>query len=320
MKRSCVAFGWLLLLGLSYANAAFAADDKKPGEIFKDCTDCPEMVVIPAGAIAIGAELAEREHEGILNNAAREQPRHTVTINRAFALGRTEVTRALYARFADETKRSGPPECGAPGNPETPSVATALPVTKTWKNPGFMQSDTEPVVCVSWDDAKAFVAWLSSKTGKTYRLPSEAEWEYAARAGTTTARYWGDSAKQLCKKANLLSTATLQATGNGGPAKDELVCNSEHPFTVPVASFEPNQFGLYDMIGNVLEVVEDCFHPNYNGAPVDGSAWQEPNCQQRILRGGSFNNLAWFGRAAFRATVAYDHRSIDAGLRVARDL
>lgn len=315
MKRSDAAI--VAAFALAWCNAPAA--DRKPGEVFKDCPDCPEMVVIPAGGIAIGAELSEREHEGILNNAAREAPRHAVTIAKPFALGRTEITRALYARFARETKRSGPPECGAPGNPETPGAGTAVAVTKSWDNPGYPQSDDHPAVCLSWDDGQAFAAWLSGKTGKSYRLPSEAEWEYAARAGTTTARYWGDSAKQICKKANMLTTATVQALQSKG-GNDELVCNSERKFTTPAASFEPNAFGLYDMIGNAFEIVADCFHPNYLGAPSDGSAWQEPNCQQRVMRGGAFTNLAWFGRAATRAVVAHDHRGIETGLRVARDL
>jgi sulfatase modifying factor 1 len=309
-----------LALMLAYwAVSVEAADSTKPGQVIKDCADCPEVVVIPAGAFVMGADLSEREREGILNSAAREQPRHAVSINRSFALGRTEVTRAQYGRFAEDTRRSGPPECAAPGNPEAPTAAN-LAVTKTWKSPGYTQSDGEPAVCVSWEDAKAYVAWLSQRTGKSYRLPTEAEWEYAARAGTTTARYWGDAPKTICRKANVLTTATLQASPAGPGSRDELVCNSDHKYTMPVASFDANPFGLYDMIGNVLEAVEDCFHPNYNGAPVDGSAWQEATCQGRILRGGSFNNLPWFGRAAFRATVASDHRGIETGLRVARDL
>jgi formylglycine-generating enzyme required for sulfatase activity len=316
--------GWnLALCAKTHAAEAKAGQVPKAGEVIKDCPECPEMVVIPAGVAIIGAELSEREHEGILNNAGRESPRHVVTISRPFALGRTEITRALYGRFVQETQRTGPPECAAPGNPETPGIGASLPVTKTWKSPGFVQNDNEPVVCVSWEDAKAMVAWLSQKTGKSYRLPSEAEWEYAARGGTTTARYWGDSAKQICRRANMLSMATVQAMGataGAGALKDELICNSDHKFTMPVASFEPNPFGLYDMIGNVWELVEDCFHPNYLGAPIDGSAWQEPNCLLRVQRGGAFNNIAWFGRAATRGTIAFDRRGTETGFRVGRDL
>jgi formylglycine-generating enzyme required for sulfatase activity len=325
MMKCTVLVAIVLTVGAHFGPSAdaCAAEVQKAGEVFKDCRDCPDMVVIPAGSGIIGAELSEREHEGVLNSAGRESPRHAVTIRRPFALGRTEVTRGLYGRFAADTARSGPPECGAPGNAESPGSAASLPVTKSWRNPGFVQTDAEPAVCVSWDDAKAFVVWLSQKTGKNYRLPSEAEWEYAARGGTTSARFWGDSAKDICKKANLLTAATLQAMGPAntpGGAKDELICNNDRKFTMPAASFEPNPFGLYDVIGNVWELVEDCFHASYLGAPTDGSAWAEPNCQQRVQRGAAFDNLAWFGRAATRATVAFDHRGIDTGFRVARDL
>lgn len=168
----------------------------EPGAVFKDCDECPEMVMVPAGKFVMGASDGEEELENLLKefrNLSRPQIR--VEFDR-FAVGKSSVTRAQYKVFANATGRSSEGCWGWTGS----KVENDL--TRNWRNPGFAQDDTHPVVCVSWDDATAYAQWLSQRTGKSYRLLSEAEWEYAARAGTTTYRYWGDDGNLSCAYAN----------------------------------------------------------------------------------------------------------------------
>jgi formylglycine-generating enzyme required for sulfatase activity len=161
----------------------------------------------------------------------------------------------------------------------------------------------QPVIYVSWDDAQAYVAWLSSMTGKTYRLLTEGEWEYAARAGTTTAYYWGPE------------------TGNGNANCRGCGSRWDHlQQASPVGSFKPNAFGLYDMAGNVWQWVQDCRQENYNGAPAAGTAWTAGSCKDRVVRGGSWAYLPMFVRSAFRGFNPHDLRVYIMGFRVARTL
>ena len=243
------------------------------GEVFKDCDDCPQMVVVPAGEYMMGSP----DWEGGRDDD--EGPRHRVTIPWPFAVGRYEVTVNDYRRFARETGWSSGSGCRIWNGEKWEKKAG-----RSWENPGFSQGSLEPVVCVSWEDAKAFVGWLSDKTGKGYRLLSEAEWEYAARAGTGTRWYWGNSEGEQCRYGNGVGTETSFKFRNKA-------CGDGYERTAPVGSFEPNGFGLHDVAGNVWEWVEDCWHGNYGGAPVDGSAWVSGgDCEKRVLRGGSWSN------------------------------
>src|SRR5437763_32280 len=207
---------------------------------FRDCPGCPEMVPIPAGHFTMGARAAEPGH-----NAA-ERPAHAVTVRTPFAIGKFDVTRAQFAKFAEATSYKPNEKCD-------------------WRSPRvhgqpMNQSDADPVVCVSWRDATAYAAWLSQKTGKTYRLPSEAEWEYAARAGSNTARPWGDAIAR--DNANYGAAVCCAAVAEG---KDRWL------HTSPAGAFPPNAFGLYDMLGNIWQWVQDCGHADYSSAPADGS-------------------------------------------------
>jgi formylglycine-generating enzyme required for sulfatase activity len=290
------------------------------GTVFSDCAvDCPTMVVIPAGAFDMGSTEEERRQQGVPQAFAdREGPRHRVTIARPFAMARTETLRAIYARFIDETKRPDPPGCDVHN---APADRWETQPGLSWRNPGFAQTDEEPAVCVSWTDAKAFAAWLARKTSKPYRLPTEAEWEYAARGGTTTARYWGDGPEDVCRFANIMTYATLERLGFPKSSQDRLVCAGPHAFTTKAGAYPANPFGLYDMIGNVWEWVEDCYHPNYVGAPTDGSAWAEAGCGKRIDRGGGFHGSPWVARAAVRSgPLDADIHAVGVGLRVVRDM
>lgn len=233
--------------------------------VVKDCQTCPPLVMIPAGTFNMGStELFPFE-----------APVHRVTIAAPFHIGQREVTLAEWdACVADKGCAYSPPDKGAD--------RAATPVTN-----------------LGWDDAQQYVAWLSKKTGKAYRLPSESEWEYAARGGTTTTYPWG--AKMEKNRANCLGCNDTQ----GAALK-------------PAASYQPNAFGVYDMLGNAAEWVEDCWHNSYRSAPSDGSAWSAPRCQERVLRGGSFNNDPRYLRSASRFKYDFDVRYYTNGFRVVR--
>lgn len=252
---------------------------------FKDCADCPDMVSIPAGTFRMGTDAEEIARWGVAptnRTITWQQPKHDVTIARPFALAETPVTRAQYALFA---KDAGEKMAGI-----------------GWESPGIRQTDQDPVVRVSWDQAQAYATWLSGKTGKAYRLPSEAEWEYAARGGTTTAYWWGDDA------------------GIGHSVCDDCGSDWDGKGTAPVRSFPANPFGLYDMLGQVFEWTADCWNLSYQGAPADGTPWMSGDCAVHPSRGGSWNLDARIARASQRARDDHDYQGNMVGFRVARDL
>ena len=256
-----------------YVLTAAAERALKPGDSFRECAkDCPEMVVVPAGEFMMGSTVNESDHYD------NEGPLHKVTISRPLAVSKFEVTFEQWDA------------CVAFG------TCAHVPDSNLGRG-------RQPVINVNWDHAKQYVVWLSEMTGRPYRLLSEAEWEYAARAGTTTAYSWGDD------------FGINNANCNG--------CGSEWDSrrTAPVGSFAPNQFGLYDMQGNVWEWVEDCLHANYEGAPNDGSAWiAQGECNNRVIRGGSFVGYPVGLRSALRFWFTADDHGIDVGFRVARPL
>jgi formylglycine-generating enzyme required for sulfatase activity len=281
--------------------------EMRPGKAFKDCADCPEMVILPAGSFEMGSPASEAGRQD------SESPQHRVSV-KSFAAGKLEVTRGQFAAFVRDSGHNASNECYTfeGGKYEKRSG-------RNWQNPGYSQADSHPVVCVNWDDAKAYVAWLSRKTGKNYRLLSEAEWEYAARAGTSTARYWGESPDNACGYANV-----MDATGKSqvpGVTWEVHNCTDGHAYTAPGGSFKANAFGLYDMIGNAWEWTEDCWNKTYSGAPNDGSAWTTGECSVgRVLRGGSWNNIPQFARAAPRNSFVTSFRYFSGGFRLARML
>jgi formylglycine-generating enzyme required for sulfatase activity len=282
----------------------------RPGDTFKDCADCPEMVVIPAGSFRMGSSPAERRW-AVKQGAKQEwvdweTPRKNVRIGYKFAVGKSEVTKGQYKTFVRDTDRGTGDGCYAFDNGKWNKEAS-----KSWRDPGYSQQDNHPAVCVSWDDAKAYVRWLSRKTGQTYRLLSESEWEYTARAGTETVRYWGHDweNKEGCKYANVADFSDL------------FDCSDGYKFTSPAKKYRANRFGLHDMLGNVWEWTEDCWHNSYNGAPANGSAWTTGgNCRVRVLRGGSWDVKPRNLRSAYRVRNSTVDRFINLGFRVARTL
>ena len=297
------------LAALREAESAPASMDpsreREPGEVFRDCPTCPEMVVVPAGTFLRGSDRRD---------AGRARPRHRVTVDR-FALGVHEVRRSEYEAFATATGRGAGGGCGG-----THRGDKRYPVERSeasWRSPGFAQSGDHPVVCVNWEDAHAYARWLSAETGERYRLPSEAEWEYAARAGTTTLRYWGDDADDGCPYANGLDR-TYRGYFDEGDMAD---CTDGMIWTSRVGAYEPNAFGLHDMLGNVSEWMEDCRHDDYDGAPRDGSAWTHGGeCGRRELRGGSWAAHPGSLRSHDRGWDFASTRFNSFGLRVARTL
>jgi formylglycine-generating enzyme required for sulfatase activity len=243
-----------------------AEPTRRPGDEFRDCDECPLLVVLPPGKFEMGSD----------DGSAREQPVHEVTIDLAFAIGKYEVT-------FDEWDA-----CVAGGG------CRAVPDDHGWDR------EHRPVINVTWDDTQDYARWLSGKTGHSYRLPSEAEWEYAARGGTTTAYPWGGG-----------SGMTMANCGD---------CGSQWSGSMPapVGSFPANPFGLHDMNGNVWEWIADCAHGNYRDAPTDGTAWISGICAKSVLRGGSFRDPGRVATSSFRAEAGPAQRREDFGFRVVR--
>jgi len=232
---------------------------------FRDCADCPEMVVVPAGKFQMGSLESEQAHHD------DESPLHTVTFAKSFAIGKYEVT-------FDEW-----------------DACVAAKACETVADEGWGRG-RHPVLNVNFDMAQGYAKWLSKQTGKQYRVPSEAEWEYAARGGSTTRWFWGEDSKRACEFANVGDESVKQEHPDW-PRHD---CNDGYAKTAPVGSFKPNGFGLHDTVGNVWEWVEDCYNPSYQGAPADGRAWLTGDCVRRIDRGGGWYNKPDAVRSAQR--------------------
>lgn len=304
-KVICKVVGKLVFAAtVALAGTAAAQDDggRSTGDRWHDCDGCPEMVAIPAGTFSMGSPASEA------GRYDREGPVHEVTISRPFAIGVYEVTRDEYSRFVHATSHSsGDDSCLVNEGDHWEERAG-----QDWLNLEFPQTLRHPVVCISWNDAAAYVAWLSQRTGMDYRLPSAAEWEYAARAGTSTPWYWGGSTEEQCNFANGADEAT------GFPWR--IHCNDGHARTALVGSFQANAFDLHDMLGNAWEWVQDCFNWSYAGAPATGHAWEEGDCSARVMRGASWASTSNYLRAAHRAGERVTFRSDYTGFRVARTL
>lgn len=288
---------------------------------FQDCSHCPQMVVVPAGSFLMGSAANDPGHDLL------ESPEHLVTVPR-FAAGRYDVTLAEWAYFASITRRPLVTGCQWTGKPGPQGEKAS-----SWRDLGFSQTGLDPVVCVTWRDAKDYTAWLSHRTGKKYRFLSEAEWEYAARAGTTTPYWWGVG--DTHEHAN---HGTEKCCGGAQSGRDKWIKTS------PGNAFPPNPFGLFDMSGNVLQWVEDCFSPSYTGLPTDGSAYTTATnisatgdlkdlsgtstCNYRVVRGGDWADQTRWIRSASRSFAPPPgpgsdlsaYRSGGVGFRVARSI
>jgi len=273
--------------GLCFSIALAA--DPAPGNTFRDCPACPEIMVVPAGEFVMGSTLAETGHTD-------EKPQHTVRIAQAFGVGKFEVTFEQW----DACTKAG--RCLAANDD------------------GFGRG-RYPVINVSWVDAKAYTEWLSEATGRAYRLLSEAEFEYAARAGTQTAWFWGDApdswgSRDACDYANTHDEAGKEA--HPMYVWSHHKCNDGYGENGPTGSYKANAFGLHDMIGNVREWNEDCLHLGYEDAPVDGSVRPHQGaCEKRVARGGTWVDGPSTSRSAYRYSEPEDFRNYQVGFRVA---
>lgn len=271
--------------------------DLRPGDRFKECETCPVMVVIPRGDFLMGSSAGQPGHE------ADEAPAHKVTIATRLAVARNAVTVAEFETFVAVTGYRPGPGCRVFEGGRWVDRAEL-----SFRDPGFPQTSSHPVVCVNWNDAKAYTDWMTARMGGEYRLPTEAEREYATRAGSTTAFWWGNEiapAKAGYDWSHVFGGSERAAARRG---------------THPVDAFEPNPWGLYQMHGNVSEWVEDCWNDSYRGAPSDGSAWQSGDCRRRVLRGGSWGYTPKDLRASYREGATLAYRNFNFGFRVVRVL
>ena len=288
-----------------------------PGDVFRDCPSCPEMVVVPAGTFVMGSPESEagrlRAVYDERGTAVRwtwiddlqlqvdqgqrlvevEGPQRYVTFQSPFAVGIYEVTFDEW----DACARAG--GCGG-----------VIPDNEGWGR------GRRPVINVNWDEAQAYVRWLSNETGHEYRLLSEAEWEYVARAHSETARYWGESSSEQCRYANGADALALAAN----PDWRTVSCSDGHLGTSLVGSYEANAFGLHDVLGNVWEWTQDCWNERSSGGPVDGSAWESGNCSTRVQRGGGWGSQPEQLRSANRVRESPGERFNTTGFRVARSV
>lgn len=301
----------LWLVGL-FAYGTLHAQDSKAGAEFRDCATCPRMVMLPAGGFTMGAAPGEEEREQLAAEFRhRSEPQRVVRVER-FAIGRFEVTRGEYLAFAKATRHE------SIGCFAWEGAAFALDPVRGWRDTGYAQTDDHPAACVSWEDALAYTQWLSALSGRRYRLPSEAEWEYAARAGTVTPRYWGGPDSAVCLYANGADRAA-RAANSQALAWGAADCDDGHAYTAPVGRYRANAFGLHDMLGNVGEWTADCWNPDHRGAPAQGLAREDGDCWLRAVRGGAWDDAPVGLRAAYRVGSPVVVRLYSRGFRVARE-
>ncbi|MBE8716097.1 formylglycine-generating enzyme family protein [Cellvibrio polysaccharolyticus] len=282
----------------------------------------PSMVTIPAGIFTMGSNIGEP-------TKVPHFPEYIVKVD-TFQLSQYEVTIKEFRKFVEATNYEASSECW------TRKTGTRhvefLP--GSWKSPQNAPSDFHPVMCIGQKDAKAYITWLSHKTGTKYRLPSEAEWEYAARAGSKEDYFFGGDEKNLCEYANVFDESGARAFERDiGLDWTGVDCNDHAEYTSIVGVYQPNAFGLFDMIGNVGEYVEDCEHANYNGAPSDGSAWVTECGRQQfffgmirfdkkiIHRGGNYSSNGAWSRLFVRGHAGESNpSSLGEGFRLAQDI
>jgi len=305
----------LLCLALAGCSAVSGSDSG-----FRDCAVCPEMITLPGGSFQMGTAVEDRLIDPRTGKpATNDGPQHEVTFDQSFAIGKYEVSIGEFAEFVAATGYATVDRCMEFSKPGGFRIRKDI----SWEHTAFLQWPNQPVVCVTFYDAEAYAAWLSEQTGKTYRLPTEAEWEYAARAGGTDAYFWGSAEEDACRYANVrskgadtISPRQVEADKLGFP------CDDGFPQSSPVGSYTANGFGLYDMQGNAWEWVADCNHKDYVGAPTDGSAWLQEegkSCNFGVIRGGSFLNLVERSSVTVRAGRPRTGGATNMGFRVVRD-
>jgi len=308
-----IIFALLLVFPAQAQDIAQAQD---PGAVFRDCADCPEMVVIPAGDFVMGTQVGGYE---VVPDAG-EAPPLRVTIREPFALGKTEVTRAEYQAFLTATGRTPAKDCIGWDDGWAPRADASFADPPQ----PAQTTGSHPANCVAHDDAAAYTVWLTETTGQPYRLPSESEWEYAARGGTTAPRYWGMNSFEgvsislACDNANVFDITGQKAYLFSWPYAR---CADGFEDVAPVAQFPANPFGLHDMIGNLYEWTADCHTGSYWGRPPDERAWVwQGGCARKVIRGGAWIVRPVHARSAWRTGAVGTQPTAFTGFRVARDI
>ncbi|MDX2143494.1 MAG: SUMF1/EgtB/PvdO family nonheme iron enzyme [Rhodospirillaceae bacterium] len=263
--------------------------------VFRDCAECPEMKIVPAGSFTMGAPdslLSEIKWKEDIERRRLtwETPRVKVTFAKPFALGVFEITRDQFEAFVKATNRKIDPGCTVWKGEWIRSK------DQGWNNNELDQRGDHPVVCVDWADAQAYADWLTQITGRAYTLPSNAQWEYAHRAGTTSRYFWGEDPEAICAYGNT-ADATLAAKHAGRPSN---ACDDGYLYTAPVGMKKPNPWGFYDMTGNAWEWIDGCFAENNKDTPPDGSPGTAGDCTNVPLRGGAYGTGPMFLRSSSR--------------------
>jgi formylglycine-generating enzyme required for sulfatase activity len=340
---------WVALMSVLLISAPSHAQSSPHERTFRDCPNCPEMVIIPPGSFLMGSSAADTKRDlatvppiprgfsidrllGLTQGQRARQfmqyehPQHRVMIGKSFALSKYPITTAEFAAFVAATGYRTASCHVLIGNHISPTIFPA------WQHPGFGVTGRDPVVCISWNDAQAYIRWLNSKVTGTlqrsnrypYHLPFEAEWEYAARAGTVTSRWWGNGiAAANCNGCGREPEFPTYPSIMDGSPSPSLCCDKVQQGTTPIGSYPANQFGLYDMLGNVMEWTDDCWHPNYDGAPTDGGPWDHGDCSKRVVRGSGWNGdgaITWPIRSATRTGFGQIDASNQIGFRVAKTM
>ncbi len=311
--RQLFAAALIVAAGLAFAQPT----GRTPASAAADCPVCPELALVPPGRFLMGSAPDAVE----LDASTGESPAVAISFTRPFHVSRREITVGEFRRYVDATGAQPAPGCRV-----WLGGQWVHDQNRSWRDPGsaLPPQDTEPVVCVNWDDGRAYAEWLSELSGKRYRLPSEAEWEYVARGGTSFPRFWGehDSSEHAvlslaCDFANVYDTAAVDTYDFPWP---NARCSDRVAGLAPVGQYKPNAFGTFDIIGNVREWVMDCYTASYAGRPEDGRAWiWQGGCGQRGVRGGSWASRPRDARAPARDSEPTGHRQSDLGFRVVRD-
>jgi formylglycine-generating enzyme required for sulfatase activity len=309
----------LILLTLTvFAPGAFAQQAAPaPPPASRDCPACPELALAPPGRFLMGSAPDAVE----LDATTGESPAAAVSFARPFYVSRREITVGEFRRYIEATHAEPAAGCRI-----WLGGQWVFERDRSWRDPGFAlpPQDDEPVVCVNWEDARGYAEWLSKESGKHYRLPSEAEWEYVARGGTSFPRFWGerdsneDAVLSLaCDFANVYDSSAVDTNRFPWP---NARCSDRHAALAPVGRYKPNAFGVFDIIGNVREWVMDCYTASYAGRPEDGRAWTwQGGCESKGVRGGSWASRPRNARAPARGAEKTAARQSDLGFRVVRD-
>lgn len=291
----------------SVESAKSLPEDRAHTQEFADCEGCPKMIAIAGGHLLMGAP-ADGIKAGTYTSD--QGPQRLVSIA-PFAVGKFEITRRQFAAFLADTDHQPPTKCRT-----WEDGSSAVRDDRSQDQPGYEQGEDHPAVCLNWHDAQAYVDWLARKTGKSYRLLSEAEWEFVARAGSDTRFFYGNDQNDLCRFDNI-GDATARSRWPNWETAD---CSDGRVFTAPAGSYPANPFGVFDVYGNVREWVGDCWHNTFDSAPADAKPWVTGTCKERVVRGGSWDSKPSLVSSSGRGKLPADHRDFLYGFRIARDL